>query len=159
MNDERLRVLFLCTGNSARSQMAEALLRHLSRDRIAVFSAGTNPQPAIHTLAKATLEERFNIDTSHLFPKSMNRFLDERFDYVITVCDRASERCPVFPSDPEKIHWNFEDPAAIQGDEATRRRAFEAVANGLAGRLRIWIALPGIRTRMDAAEEALAASH
>lgn len=149
LDNQAVRVLFLCTGNSARSQMAEALLQHLSHGRIDAFSAGSIPQPRVHPLAIATLKERYGIDTSALYPKSLDRFLGEHFDYVITVCDRAAESCPVFPGDPERIHWSFEDPAAVDGDEA-QRRAFELVANGLAGRFRIWLALPEIRRRMAA---------
>ena len=148
MENQSLRVLFLCTGNSARSQMAEALLRQLSHGRIDVFSAGSLPQPRVHPVAIATLKERYGIDPGDLHPKSLDRFLGEHFDYVITVCDRAAESCPVFPGDPERIHWSFEDPAAVHGDEA-QRRAFEIVANGLAGRFRIWLALPEIRRRMS----------
>jgi protein-tyrosine-phosphatase len=148
MPESPLRVLFICTGNSARSQMAEALLRDLSKNRIEVFSAGSVPQAAVHPLAKATLEQKFGIDTADLFPKSMNRFLNERFDYVITVCDCAAESCPVFPEDPERIHWSFEDPAVVHGEEQ-QRRAFEIVASGLAARMRIWMALPAIRARID----------
>jgi len=150
-DDHRLRVLFLCTGNSARSQMAEALLRQLSKNRVEVVSAGSAPQPEVHPLAKETLEYRYGIDTSGLVPKSMDRFLGERFDHVITVCDRAAEVCPVFPGDPERIHWSFEDPAAVEG-EGARRRAFASVANGLAARLRVWMSLPAVRDRIEAAE-------
>jgi protein-tyrosine-phosphatase len=146
----RLRVLFLCTGNSARSQMAEALLRYMSKDSIDVFSAGSEPQPHVHPLAKETLEYRYGIETGALYPKSMNAFLGERFDYVITVCDRAAEACPVFPGDPERIHWSFEDPAAVE-DELARRRAFARVANGIAGRLRVWMALPAVHRRLKMA--------
>src|SRR5258705_7036058 len=146
----RLRVLFLCTGNSARSQMAEALLRHLSKDGIEVFSAGSAPMPEVHPLAKETLEYRYGIPTDALSPKSMNSLLGERFDYVITVCDRAAEACPVFPGDPERIHWSFEDPAAVE-DEGARRRAFARVANGITGRLPVWMALPAIQQRLNAA--------
>jgi protein-tyrosine-phosphatase len=148
MEHQPLRVLFLCTGNSARSQLAEALLRHLAHGHIDVFSAGSIPQQRVHPLAIATLKERYGIDPVALYPKSLDRFLGEHFDYVITVCDRAAESCPVFPGDPERIHWTFEDPAAVQGDEE-QRRAFELVANGLAGRFRIWLALPEIRRRME----------
>jgi protein-tyrosine-phosphatase len=144
---DRLRVLFLCTGNSARSQIAEAILRQLSKNQIDVVSAGNVPQPEVHPLAKQVLEKRYGIDTSNLFPKSVDRFIGQHFDYVITVCDRAAETCPVFPGDPERIHWSFEDPAAVQ-DEDAGRRAFESVATGLAGRLRIWMALPAVRDRM-----------
>jgi protein-tyrosine-phosphatase len=148
---DRLRVLFLCTGNAARSQMAEALLKKLSRDRADVFSAGTHPQPRVHPVAGEVLQDRFDIDPAGLRPKHLNQFLDERFDFVITVCDRAAENCPVFPGDPERIHWSFEDPAAVEEGPA-QRRAFETVANGLAARLRIWMALPAIRQRLDASE-------
>jgi arsenate reductase len=144
---ERLSVLFLCTGNSARSQMAEALLRHLSGGRIDAFSAGTAPQPRIHPLAMTTLEEEWGIDASSLRPKPLDQFLGRQFDYVITVCDRAAESCPVFPGDPERIHWGFEDPAAVREEDA-RRRAFRDVATGLAGRIRIWTSLPEVRRRM-----------
>jgi len=144
----RLRVLFLCTGNSARSQMAEALLHHLSRGRVQVFSAGSDPQPRVHPLARETLEHRYGIATSELYPKSMNAFLGERFDYVITVCDRAAEVCPVFPGDPQRIHWSFEDPAAIDGESA-QRRAFAAAAHGIAARLRLWLSVPAVRRRLD----------
>ena len=147
MSDERLSVLFLCTGNSARSQMAEALLRYLSRNQIDVSSAGSAPKTEVHPLARSTLETTYGIDTSGLYPKSLDRFLDRRFDYVITVCDRAAESCPVFPGDPERIHWSFDDPAAVE-DAAARRRAFQHVAAGLTGRLRIWLSLPDISRRL-----------
>jgi arsenate reductase len=113
-----------------------------------VSSAGSAPQPDLHPMARSTLASRFGIDTTALFPKSMNRFLGEHFDYVITVCDRAAESCPVFPGDPERIHWSFDDPAEVE-EEDLRQRAFENVANALAARLRIWIALPAIRERIE----------
>ena len=147
MPDRRLSVLFLCTGNSARSQMAEAILRQLSADAIDVYSAGSAPQPDVHPLAQQTLESKYGVDTSGLHPKSLNQFLGRQFDYVITVCDRAAESCPAFPGDPQRIHWSFEDPAAVQG-EVEQRRAFEHVATGLAGRLRIWLSLPDVSRRL-----------
>lgn len=146
MAEQPLSVLFLCTGNSARSQMAEAILRQLSGNTIEVHSAGSAPQSEVHPMAKAILQNQYRIDTSDLHPKSLNQFLDRRFDYVITVCDRAAEACPVFPGDPQRIHWSFEDPAGVT-DEAERRRAFEHVATGLAGRLRIWLSLPEVSRR------------
>jgi protein-tyrosine-phosphatase len=130
-----MRVLFLCTGNSARSQMAEALTRHLSKNRIEAVSAGTAPQPAVHPLAIATLRERYGIDPTDLVPKSVDRFLKEPFDYVITVCDHAAEACPVFPGHARRLHWSFEDPAAVE-NENERRRAFANVAEGLAARIK-----------------------
>src|SRR6476659_8836842 len=117
---ERLRVLFLCTGNSARSQMAEGLLRKLSRGRVDVFSAGVRPESAVHPLAIEILQGSFDVDTTDLHPKPLRRFRGETFDYVITVCDRTAETCPTFPGDPERIHWGFEDPAAVEGDGPRR---------------------------------------
>ena len=149
MADQRLRVLFLCTGNSARSQMAEVILRTLSKGAIEAFSAGSAPQPVVHPVAKQVLERKFGIDASGLYPKSMNVFLTQDFDFVITVCDRAAESCPVFPGDPERIHWSFEDPAA-ERDPGAQLRAFEHVADGLVGRMRIWMSLPAIRRRREA---------
>jgi len=133
---DKLRVLFLCTGNAARSQMAEALLRHLSKGRVEVFSAGSAPEAAVHPAARATLERQYAIDSTGLRPKPMREFLGQPFDFVVTVCDKIAEECPTFPGDPERIHWSFEDPAA-----EVRTRAFEHVASGLAARLRIWMAL------------------
>ena len=155
---ERLRVLFLCTGNSARSQIAEALFRKLSRGRADVFSAGGSPATEVHPLALDVLRTRFSVDTADLFPKHLDRFRDDRFDYVITVCDRTAETCPTFPGDPERIHWSFDDPVKGNGEEA-QRRAFELVANGLAARLRIWMALPAVHRRLDAAEEQVPPLH
>ncbi len=153
MPERPLSVLFLCTGNSARSQIAEALTRHLSGNQIEAFSAGSAPHAEVHPMARAVLETRFGIDTTDLHPKSMTRFTDQRFDYVITVCDRAAESCPVFPGDPRRIHWSFEDPAAVQGDDE-QRRAFEHVATGLAGRLRIWMSLPDVRRHLEREQSA-----
>lgn len=144
----RLRVLFLCTGNAARSQIAEALLRQLSKGAVDVFSAGTAPASQLHPMARHVLESKFSIDTSSLRPKGMEQFLNEPWDYIITVCDRAAETCPAFPDDPEKIHWSFEDPAQIT-DVESQRRAFESIATGLAARLRIWMVLPEIRRRLE----------
>ena len=149
MSTQPLRVLFLCTANAARSQIAEALLRHLSKGRAEAFSAGSIPASEIHPEARAVLEEKSSIDTSSMHPKSMTSLLDERFDFVITVCDKIAERCPVFPGDPERIHWSFEDPL-LQPTPEAQHRACAQVANALAGRLRIWMSLPEIRRRLDA---------
>jgi len=143
-----LRVLFLCTGNAARSQMAEALLRQLSHERAEVFSAGSAPASGLHPVAKNILETKYHIDTARLRPKPMQEFLGQHFDFVITVCDKAAETCPVFPGDPERIHWSFDDPVLVQ-DQAAQRRAFEAIANGLGARMRIWMSLPEVRRRID----------
>jgi arsenate reductase len=143
-----LRVLFLCTGNSARSQMAEALLRSLSGAAIDVHSAGTHPQPEVHPMAKRTLASRYHLRGDDLFPKTMDRYVGQPFDYVITVCDRAAETCPVFPGAPERIHWSFPDPAAVTGTPDEQQRAFDTVAADLAGRLRLWLSLPAVAARL-----------
>ncbi len=143
-----LRVLFLCTGNSARSQMAEAILRHLSNGAIEVESAGTAPQPDIHPMARRSASTLLNLDMTGQHPKTLDRFLGQHFDYVITVCDRAAESCPVFPGAPERIHWSFEDPAAVVGTDDERQRAFDLVAQQLLSRLRLLLSLPAVRARL-----------
>jgi protein-tyrosine-phosphatase len=148
MPQQPLRVLFLCTGNAARSQIAEALLRHLSKGRIDAFSAGIAPAAQIHPAARAVLRDKFGIDTSGLHPKSIASLLGQPFDAVITVCDKTAEHCPEFPGDPQQIHWSFEDPLQ-KPDAESQQRACEHVANGLAGRLRIWMSLPEVRRRLD----------
>jgi arsenate reductase len=144
-----LRVLFLCTGNSARSQIAEALLRHVGKGAIEVESAGTVPQPEIHPLARRAVKKLLDLDMHGQYPKTLDRFLGQRFDYVITVCDRAAESCPVFPGDPERIHWNFEDPAAVVGSEEERQKAFDATATLMLSRIRLWLSLPLLRARLE----------
>ncbi len=143
-----LRVLFLCTGNSARSQMAEALLRQMSRGRVEVFSAGSDPRPEIHPLARAAMSDLFGLSMEGQYPKTLDQFIGERLDYVISVCDRADASCPVFPGDTERIHWSFEDPAAVEGDDATKKRAFEQTARDIASRIRLWLALPRMASRI-----------
>jgi arsenate reductase len=111
------RVLFLCTGNSARSQMAEGSLRNIAGDRFEVFSAGTHPK-GLHDRSVETMKE-VGIDISHQTSKDVAVYAKDKFDYVITVCDRAKQHCPVFPG-AEPIHWGFDDPA-----EAPRERQLE----------------------------------
>jgi protein-tyrosine-phosphatase len=128
-----VRVLFLCTHNSARSQMAEGLLRALGSNRVEVFSAGSEPT-SIHPLAVKVMSSR-GIDLTRHRSKHLKEFLGEDFDYVITVCDRVRESCPVFPGDPEQIHWSFPDPAAIEGDLETQEKGFEDTARELTNRI------------------------
>ena len=137
MPDKPIRVLVVCTHNSARSQMAEALLRHLGGDQFAVYSAGTEPGYVQPLAIKAMAE--VGIDISQARSKHVNEFIDQTFDYVITVCDRARETCPVFPGEPQRIHWSFPDPAAVEGTEEERLRAFRRVRDELTQRLRVWI--------------------
>lgn len=148
MNAQPLRVLFLCTGNAARSQLAEAILRSLSNGKVEAYSAGTSPQADIHPMTRQVLEERYRIDASPLKPKTLDQFVDQRFDAVITVCDQAAESCPVFPNANQKLHWNFEDPAQCPAGPE-QKCAFENVANGLASRLRLWMALPDVSRRIQ----------
>lgn len=140
-----LRVLFLCTGNSCRSQMAEALLRELGGEDFEVASAGTDPQP-IHPLTRAVMEE-LDIELTGQSSKSLERYLGEPFDFIITVCDKARDRCPNFPGDNERIHWSFEDPAQAGGTRAEQLQAFRRVRNEIRERLRPWIALQRRRLR------------
>jgi len=126
------RVLFLCTHNSARSQMAEGLLRHMAGDRVAVCSAGNEPG-TVHPLAIETLAA-LSIDIRQHRSKHLDAFADESFDYIITVCDQVRENCPVFPGDPERIHWSFPDPVA-EDDAAEQRLLFQTIAQQLRTRL------------------------
>ena len=127
------RVLFLCTNNSARSQMAEALLREKSQDQVEVFSAGTEPSEINPLAIRALAEMRVNVLGQR--SKHLQEYIGEDFDYIITVCDRAREACPVFPGDPVQIHWSFPDPAAVEGPEEMRYRAFRQTALQLNNRI------------------------
>lgn len=131
------RVLILCTGNSARSQMAEGWLRAMAGDRFEVSSAGTHPSQ-VNPLAIAVMRER-GIDLSRHRSKPLDEFAGERFDYVITVCDRARESCPVWPG-AQAIHWSFDDPAAAEGDEEGRLAVFRRVRDEIHERLRAFMA-------------------
>lgn len=119
------RVLILCTGNSARSQMAEGLLRHDAGDRFEVESAGARPS-RVRPEAIAVMNE-LGIDISGHRSKSVDEFRDQSFDYVLTVCDNAKESCPIYPGHANRLHHNFEDPAAVEGSEERRLAAFREV--------------------------------
>lgn len=134
------RVLMLCTGNSARSQMAEGWLRQLAGDRYTVASAGTHPS-SVNPLAIAAMAER-GIDIGSHRSKSVAEFLDQPFDCVITVCDQAAEACPIFPGPAERVNWSFPDPAAVQGSDEVRLQAFRQVRDALEARLRAWLVAP-----------------
>lgn len=131
------RVLILCTGNSARSQMAEGLLRHDGGGAFEVHSAGTKPGQ-VNPLAIKAMDE-VGIDIRSHWSKSVEAFLDQDFDDVITVCDNAKESCPVFPGSARFIHWSFEDPAATQGSEAERLAVFRRVRDEIREHLRGFI--------------------
>ena len=128
-----IRVIFVCTGNSARSQMAEALLRHDGGDRFEVVSAGVDPR-GVHPLAVSALGQ-VGIDISEATSKPVGQFLGQRFDYVITLCDRARASCPVFPGGSETLHWGLDDPAEAEGTETERLAAFDRVLREVSGRI------------------------
>ncbi len=136
MNTPPIKVLFLCTGNSCRSQMAEGLLRSLGGERFEVHSAGTEPK-YIHPMAIRAMAE-VGVDISGQRSKPIDEFLDQEFDYIITVCDRARDNCPTFPGDSRRIHWSFEDPAAATGSDEQRMQLFRKVRGELSNRLKLW---------------------
>ena len=130
------RVLFLCTGNSCRSQMAEGFLRHLAGDEVVSASAGTHPKP-IHPLAVRAMHEA-GVDISRQSSKGLESVVSQPWDFVITVCDRANESCPIFPGDAERIHWSFDDPAEAEGSEDQCFGAFRRVRDEILARLRLF---------------------
>jgi arsenate reductase len=127
------KILFVCTGNSARSQMAEGLLRHEAGKRFDVSSAGTHPTQ-VRPEAIAVMHE-IGIDISGHRSKSVDEFAGQEFDYVITVCDNANETCPVFPGYAQRLHWPFEDPAAAQGSKDERIAVFRRVRDQIRARI------------------------
>jgi arsenate reductase len=129
-----MRVLFVCTGNSARSVMAEALLRHHGGDRFEVHSAGTEPR-GVNPMTLRVLEEA-GIDATGARSKSVNEYLGQTFDYVVTVCDEARQVCPVFPGVHESLHWGYEDPAEAVGNEEERLAVFRKVFIQIGERVR-----------------------
>ena len=135
------RLLFLCTGNSARSQMAEALLNWKGRGRFHAESAGSRPADRVNPHAIDALRE-YDIPWAAHAPRSIDGLERESWDFVITVCDRAKESCPIFPGQPILAHWGMPDPAEVAGDEATKRKAFEAAFLLLSRRIDLLLALP-----------------
>jgi len=135
------RVLFLCTGNSARSQMAEALLNWKDRERFHAESAGSRPADRVNPHAIETLRE-YNVPWHGHAPRGIDGLERESWDCVVTVCDRAKESCPIFPGQPIMAHWGMPDPADVAGDEAKQRKAFEAAFLLLSRRIDLLLALP-----------------
>ena len=129
----KTRVLFLCTHNSARSQMAEGLLRHMSGDRFEVMSAGTEATH-VRPLAIQAMGE-VGVDISAQESETLGRYLREPFDYVITVCDDANEACPFFPGAANRLHWSFEDPSKAEGSEEERLAVFRSVRDQIRDRM------------------------
>jgi len=145
MADRVYNVLFLCTGNSARSILAEALLSHLGKGRFGAYSAGSFPRGSVHPLTLDLLEW-LRLPTTGLRSKSWNEFAGRDapvMDFVFTVCDQAAgEICPVWPGNPITAHWGVPDPAAAEGTEDARRRAFRTACQQLEARIRLFVALP-----------------
>ena len=133
MSTERVRVLFLCTHNSARSQMAEGWLRYLAGDRFEVHSAGTEAT-RVRPLAVRAMAE-VGVDISGHESKTLARYLDEPWDYVITVCDEANETCPFFPGGKHRLHWSFPDPSKATGTEDEQLAVYRQVRDSIRGRV------------------------
>lgn len=138
----RFKILFLCTGNSARSILAEYLLQRIAPLRFEVYSAGAAPKRAPHPMALTVLQDTFRIDASGARSKSWEEFKHVEFDFVVTLCDNARETCPVWPGQPIIAHWNSPDPAAFDGDEQEMHRIFWQVAQQINRRLELLASLP-----------------
>lgn len=136
-----LSVLFLCTGNSARSQIAETILNRKGRGRFIAESAGSQPAAMVNPHAVAILEEH-GLSWSGKQPRGLDGLESRDWDFVITVCDRAREACPVFPGQPVVAHWGIPDPAAVQGTDDEKHRAFQDALLILGRRIDLFLALP-----------------
>jgi protein-tyrosine-phosphatase/DNA-binding transcriptional ArsR family regulator len=132
----RIAVLFVCTGNSARSPIAEALLRHHTAGRVTVASAGSRPRPQLHPHAVRVLGDRFGIDVAGQRPRHLDTLVGHRFDHVITLCDKAREACPEFPHRPRRIHWSVPDPATADDAGRDGYPAFQYAASDIETRIR-----------------------
>ena len=157
MSDAPIRILFVCTGNSARSVFAEALVRTKGGDAFEVQSAGTDPR-GINPLTLRVLAEA-GIDASWARSKSVSEYLGQQFDYVVTVCDEARQVCPVFPGVHESLHWGYEDPAEAEGPEDERLAVFRRVFVQVGERISQFIplALRQQRERQEAASTTIGA--
>ncbi len=151
---KKFKLLFLCTGNSARSVLAEYFLRRLDPVHFDVFSAGAHPKGSVNPHVLEILRDGYHIDASGARSKSWEEFRDVAFDFVITVCDKARESCPVWPGQPIIAHWGSEDPDAVEGDDEARRQAVKKVAVEIYRRLGLFTSLPLVsldRLRLEAA--------
>ncbi len=138
---EKMNILFLCTGNSARSQIAEAVTKCLAADRFVIRSAGTKPAPRVNPLVLEVLENICPDQAQGLYPKSINEVMDLKYNFVFTVCDRANEECPVFPGSPVTAHWGYPDPAEIE-DEEEATALIRNIALSIDQRFRLFLQLP-----------------
>jgi len=132
----RASVLFVCTGNSARSPIAEALLRHRAAPGVTVTSAGSRPKPRVHPDAVRVLAERFGIDITGQRPRHLDTLAGRRFDRVITLCDKAREACPELPDAPRRTHWSIPDPATVSDADGAGYAAFQDIATDIDTRVR-----------------------
>lgn len=142
MESKPYKFLFLCTGNSARSIIGEYLLRRLGGERFQVFSAGAFPTGTVNPFAIQVLKDFYDVDASDARSKSWEEFNDVEFDFVVTVCDNARETCPVWPGQPIVAHWSSPDPAAVEGSNEEKYRAFTEVAFQINRRLQLFTSLP-----------------
>lgn len=140
------KVLILCTGNSCRSQMAEVMMNQLGRGRYEAVSAGAKPSGYVHPLAIQTLKN-LNYPAEGLRSKSWDEFKGQVFDAVITVCDRAKESCPIWPGNPEVLHWSFEDPAEAEGTDAQKLAVFQKIADEIQQRIRVYLSAETAQNR------------
>jgi arsenate reductase (thioredoxin) len=145
MNAKTYNVLFLCTGNSARSVMAEAILENLGKGRFRAFSAGSHPAGRVNPFAEELLKSK-GFKTDKFRSKGWDEFARAgapQMDFIFTVCDNAAgEQCPIWPGHPATAHWGFEDPAAFAGPDAEKRRFFERIFQEISARIRLFLALP-----------------
>ena len=135
--DKKRKVLFLCTGNSCRSQMTEGFLKNLAEALFEIVSAGTYPSH-VHPLAIKVMQEK-DIDISQQSSKNVNQFINQHFDDVITLCDSAKQSCPLFPGKYRYIHWDFEDPAALEGDEDRKINKFREIRDKIEKKIKEYI--------------------
>jgi len=154
-----LKVLILCTGNSARSVIGEYLLRVRGKGRFEVHSAGSKPTGRVNPLAVRVLKERYNIDATDARSKSWDELKGVKFDFVITVCDNAKETCPIWPGAPVVGHWSSPDPAAVEGTEEEKYRVFVNVASQIARRIELLLVPAPVRRGGRKSQEVATEAH
>lgn len=140
------KVLILCTGNSCRSQMAEVMMNQMGQGQYEAVSAGAKPSGYVHPLAIQTLK-KLHYPVNGLRSKSWDEFKGRAFDAVITVCDRAKESCPIWPGNPEVLHWSFEDPAEAKGTDDQKSAVFQKIANEIQQRIRLYLSSEAAKNR------------